>query len=187
MNYYQTIIINHDEIENVDNLITELKDDGILWILSDDLYKSNETVPKTFELIAKLTEKGLKLKNVVLWINRFGEMGSPVINIYKNILFFVKSENYYFNKDPIREKHIWKNVDWGKRPENYNPKGKDPSNVWILTKDDNNGKIIKYKPLTLDDIVKRCILCASKTDDKILLKVNTISKLTELNRGVEYG
>ena len=55
-----------------------------------------------------------------------------------------------FIKDNIREKHIWKDVEWGKRKKNYNPKGKDPGNVWLPTKDDGKGKITEH--LILNDI-----------------------------------
>lgn len=105
---YQTIIANREEINDWDSLISDLRDDGILWVISNDSYGKDRTEPLTFELIENLTNKGLILKNVILWINRFEEINNVLINNYKNILFFVKSEDYYFNKDPIREKHIWK-------------------------------------------------------------------------------
>src|SRR5699024_5032391 len=66
-----------------------------------------------------------------------------------------KSNDSYFNKDAIRESHIWKNVEWGKREKNYSPGGKDPSNVWIPTEDDGKGKIIKHIALKLEVAVDR--------------------------------
>jgi hypothetical protein len=183
---YQTIIANREEINDWDSLISDLQDNGILWVISNDIYEKDKTEPLTFELIENLTNKGLILKNVILWINRFEEINNILINNYKNILFFVKSEDYYFNKDPIREKHIWKDVEWGQRAKNYNPKGKDPSNVWILTEDDNKGKITGFKPLDLNEVIKRCILCSTKEKDKVLLRVRELKKLN-LNREINYG
>lgn len=114
MTYYQTIITNQD-VEDWESLIANLKDNGVLWVISEDTYKSGKVIPKTFELVEKLTDMGLKLRNIILWINRFDKIEAPIINTYKDILLFVKSENYFFDKDPIREKHIWKDIDWGKR------------------------------------------------------------------------
>ena len=68
----------------------------------------------TFELIEDLTNKGLILKNVILWINNFEKINPLITNNYKSILFFVKSDKYFFDKDPVREKHIWKDIEWGK-------------------------------------------------------------------------
>ena len=91
-------------------------------------------------------------------------------NYYSHCLFVTKSnKNHYFSKDPIREKHIWKDVEWGKRKKNYNPKGKDPGNVWLKTKDDGKANITEHCPLSFQEVVKRCYLTTSKKQDKILL------------------
>lgn len=76
------------------------------------------------------------------------------------------------NKDAIREKHIWKDVEWGKREKNYNPLGKDPGNVWIPTEDDGKGKITRHvvlsekqvidRILKLTDSIKSAIVCVEE-------------------------
>lgn len=184
---YQTIITNQKEKNDWDNLISNLKDNGVLWVISNDEYNSNETEPLTFELIEDLINKGLIMKNVVLWINNFEKINSLITNSYRSILFFVKSDKYFFDKDPIREKHIWKDVEWGRRKKNYNPKGKDPSNVWIFTEDDGKGKITGFKPLSLNEVAERCILCSTKENDKVLLKLNETIKIQNLKRKIKYG
>jgi len=179
---YQTIIINQQEIENLNDLISNLNDNGILWIIS----KNGKNNLSTFKLIEKITSKGLKLKNIILWINKFEKINSLITNLYKNILFFVKSEDYFFDKDLIRERHIWKDVEWGKRPKNYNPKGKDPGNVWILTTDDGKGKITGFNPLDLGGVIKRCILCSTRKGDNVLLKVEGLTtNLNNLKRKIK--
>jgi len=167
---YQTIITDKKKI-NWKELINQLDDKGILWVITNDEYQNNLCNPKTFHLIEEGLNEGLILKNVILWINKFERINDILINNYKNILFFVKSENYFFNKDPIREKHIWKNVEWGQREKNYNSKGKDPSNVWILTEDDGKGKITKFKPLSIKEVIKRCIDCSTKKGDNYLIDI----------------
>jgi len=184
---YQTIITNQKESKSLNNLISNLKDDGVIWIISNDEHNKNEIKSLTFELIEDLTNKGLILKNVILWINNFEKINPLITNNYKSILFFVKSDKYFFDKDPVREKHIWKDIEWGKRERNYNPKGKDPSNVWIFTEDDGEGKITRFKPLSLNEIIERCILCSTKKNDKVLLKIKGVNKINDLKRKVEYG
>ena len=74
------------------------------------------------------------------------------------LLWCVKNtEENYFDKDKIREKHIWKDVEWGKRSQNYNPLGKDPGNVWLPTEDDGKGKIINHIALDFESVINRCI------------------------------
>lgn len=70
-----------------------------------------------------------------------------------------------FNKDAIREKHIWKDVEWGKRAKNYNPKGKDPGNVWIPTEDDGKGNITKHILLSDQDVINRLLAMADCGDN----------------------
>ena len=60
-------------------------------------------------------------------------------------------------------------MEWGKRKKNYNPKGKDPGNVWIRTEDDGKANITKHIPLGDSEALERVILCSSNKKDKILL------------------
>lgn len=81
-----------------------------------------------------------------------------------NVLYIVwlaLNKDHFFNKDAIRESHIWKNVEWGKRTKNYNPKGKDPGNVWIPTKDDGKGNITDHIFLETSALINR-IFSSSK-------------------------
>src|SRR5699024_7795541 len=106
------------------------------------------------------------------------------------ILWFAKSENSYFNKDAIREPHIWKNVERGRREKNYSSKGKDPSNVWIPTKDNGKGKITEHISLKIEGGIER--LCSAFSNpnehnnwyyyDFIELKIETIMNIKKAIR-----
>ena len=112
----------------------------------------------------------MKLKNIIL-VPDFSRHSKNTIftdNTYE-ILFLTKSDSYFFDKDPIREEHIWKNVEWGKRKKNYNPKGKDPGNVWLKTKDDGKANITEHCPLSFEEVIERCYLTSSKPKDDVLL------------------
>jgi DNA modification methylase len=87
-----------------------------------------------------------------------------------------------FNKDAIREKHIWKDVEWGKRAKNYNPKGKDPGNVWIPTNDDGKANITEHILLSDDDVIARILSLSDCGDDfEIFRQPLPVSSIKENN------
>ena len=90
-------------------------------------------------------------------------------NILYCVWFVKNKEKYYFNKDTIREKSIWKDVEWGKRKKNYNPKGKDPGNVWIPTNDDGKANITKHILLSIEEIFNKIFDATLIENDKYLL------------------
>ncbi|WP_037341687.1 DNA-methyltransferase [Salinicoccus luteus] len=81
------------------------------------------------------------------------------------VIWFSKDKNSYFNKDEIREPHIWKDVEWGKRSKNYSQKGKDPSNIWIPTLDDGKGKITHHIKLDIKQILGRVYTAFNQSEE----------------------
>ena len=177
MGLYQTAIINFldlpkNEINKKINIfrnsyLDKIKNDGIIWIICNSIYNQEEIFHSPFYMADKLQD--LYLKNIIIVPNFEKNNFKSIFNNYiNNILFLTKEDKYYFNKDPVREKHIWKNVEWGKRKKNYNPKGKDPGNVWLKTKDDGKANITEHCPLSFQEMIERCYLIASKPKDSIL-------------------
>lgn len=178
MKDYQTILFNLKDFSNseLDKKIktfktkyhTQLKKNGTIWIFCNSYFKKNEIFHSPFYITEKFSD--FYLKNIIIIPSFVNSRGQAIFRNYiTNVLFFAKDEKYYFNKDLIREKHIWKDVEWGKRKKNYNPKGKDPGNVWLKTKDDGKANITEHCPLSFQEVVKRCYLTTSKKQDKILL------------------
>ena len=134
MKRYQTSILNlkDQSISQIDKKIKifknkyqeSVKEDGIIWILSNSVTEKGKFYHTPFYIAEQFNE--LFLKNIIIAPSFLKNNGEAIFKNYvTNILFLSKNEKYYFDKDPIREKHIWKNVEWGKRKKNYNPKGKD--------------------------------------------------------------
>jgi len=149
-----------------------LKDQGILWIFVNNFISKDKLIPFPLILSKELQSFGYYLKNLIVYYNLDNKNNSINFeNRYSHILFLTKKkDDYKFNKDPIREKHIWKNVEWaGGRKSRYNEKGKDPSNFWLKTKDDGKGKTIEHLILNNSESVKRIIKASTDVDDKILL------------------
>ena len=177
MGLYQTAIINFldlpkNEINKKINIfrnsyLDKIKNDGVIWIICNSIYNQEEIFHSPFYMADKLQD--LYLKNIIIVPNFEKNHSKSIFNNYiNNILFLTKEDKNYFNKDPVREKHIWKNVEWGKRKKNYNPKGKDPGNVWLKTKDDGKANITEHCPLSFQEMIERCYLIASKPKDSIL-------------------
>ena len=171
---YQTIIYEVKSLDELAKKLTDFKDtlsnSGNMFLIADNIYV-NETVQNSFfDFIDIALEYNFKYINTIVF---------PIVDSTKSLrhnikylLWLVKDHNeMYFNKDNIREKHIWKDVEWGKRKKNYNPKGKDPSNIWIPTIDDGKGKIIEHTILSLEEIINRCIVSSSIEKDKVLIEI----------------
>ena len=168
---YKTIIIKN----NIDNCINELKtsidnlsNDGSIFCIVKTQYSNNKAEKDFMDII----DYGISLK-----LNYINTIVIPEKNnLLDNILYcvwFVKDKNsYYFNKDSIREKSIWKDVEWGKREKNYNSKGKDPGNVWIPTEDDGKANITNHILLSNEDIFDRLLSTTLVENDKYLLIID---------------
>ena len=146
--------IDKIKFDNINKFVEDrLNEDGTVWILSNNQYKNKILQIKSFYICNSL--RGLLLKNIILFYNNKKNRRNIFFNdSIEHILFFSKSKKFYLNKDPIREKHIWKDVEWGKRKKNYNPKGKDPGNVWIKTNDDGKGNITEHIPLNESEAIE---------------------------------
>ena len=157
------------KIETLIKLIdNNLSKEGSLWLTCDNFLdvKYNNFIP--FRLQKLFSKNLFFLKNIICWVSESSNNQS-LNNYFKLILFFTKDQKkFLFNKDLVREKHIWKDVEWGKRKFRYNEKGKDPGNVWLPTEDDGKAKITKH-----------CILNTKEKNDRIF-NLSTSSKTKSL-------
>lgn len=173
---YQTIIIKH----NIKQAIALLKknlylltDSGNIFICVRNEYASNGDVTMDFMDVITAGEH-LHLS----YINTIVVPTSPIHTpfLIDNVLYIIwlvkDTKNYFFDKDRIREKHIWKNVEWGHRAKNYNPKGKDPGNVWIPTLDDGKGHITQHLLLSFDEVCSRLVAATTSSDKQALYLIS---------------
>ena len=137
---------------------------GSVFVLFRTEYGANGDVAKDFmDVIRAGADCGLTYVNTVVV-----PVKEPVVSgVPDNVLYIVWfSKDYaslFFNKDAIREPHIWKDVEWGHREKNYNPKGKDPGNVWIPTEDDGKGHIVRHILLDRAAVVDRLRACTAQS------------------------
>jgi len=164
------------DIPKLDNLLEILKQSGSFWLIAGHARLCDRLQPKGFEIAEYIINQGMFLRNIIVWFmpndKTFAER---LTNRYVHIYFFVKDpHSYYFNKDLIREKHIWKDVEWGKRSGRYNPLGKDPGNVWLMTEDDGKGNKTSHIPLSFDTVIERIKKATFPKNGKMRLYTNRI-------------
>lgn len=143
------------EIEKIQDL--EIQDLDNIFIFYRNIYDSNGNITKSFLEVAQeyyLTNKEFTYKNIII-LPEERNTNSLFDDNVMYIIWFAKRDDSFFNKDSIRESHIWKDVEWGKRKKNYSEKGKDPSNVWIPTLDNGKGKITQHIYLKIEGAVDR--------------------------------
>ena len=146
-----------------------LEKNGIIWVISTDIRNGTIFIPVSLLALEKASKFGLNNYNSIVWLHE-DRIGTGIFcNIYSNIQMFAKDMSYYFNKDPIREEHIWKDIEWGKRKFRYNKKGKDPGNVWIKSFHYGKGKIVKQEYYKKEEILERLFSITSNKDSKRLL------------------
>lgn len=169
---YQTIFYElNDKVTDNDlkDIFLKMSDSGSVFFLCNDSYDSLNNLDKSsLDYTEQIINLGFSYINTIIIPKTINERDA--IDNVKYLLWFTKGrDQIFFLKDEIREKHIWKDVEWGKRKKNYNPKGKDPGNVWLPTEDDGKGKIINHIILNDLEIIERCVVSTSKKNDSVFI------------------
>lgn len=151
LNYENTIRMLNEKYES-------LKEGASFFAFYSTEYdEKGSVIHDFFQIINEAVKIGYEYVNTIV----FPTLQSQKVSFKDNVRYVIwMCKNHsllLFNKDVIREKHIWKDVEWGKREKNYNPKGKDPGNVWIPTLDDGKANIIDHIILSEEEVQKRLI------------------------------
>lgn len=174
---YQTVISEINESYTVKSFMLEniqTTSNANFFFLFSNIYDEKDNIKTSvFDICEDIsTNYGLFLQNIIVAPQAAHKYLEDNI-LY--ILWFVKDKNnIFFDKDRIREKHIWKDAEWGKREKNYHPIGKDPGNVWITTEDNGKGKIIKHNILSKKEVINRCLVSSKKDTDKAIIIAKNI-------------
>ena len=139
---YESQISLDDYLAGQEDTIAEsvriLSDKGSLcWQVGNHIAKDGEVYPLDMLIYPICKRYGLSLRNRIIWHFEHGlHCSRRFSGRYETIIWFTKSKDYIFNLDPVRvpQKYPGKKNYRGKKKGEYscNPKGKNPSDLWIL-------------------------------------------------------
>lgn len=114
-----------------------LRHDGSICWQVGNFVENGRIVPLDIALYPIFDRLGLALRNRIVWHFEHGlHCSRRLSGRYETILWFTKSDDYYFNMDPIRvpQKYPGKKYFKGPKAGQYscNPLGKNPGDVWIF-------------------------------------------------------
>jgi DNA modification methylase len=121
----------------LDQLVRLLSTEGSLCWQVGNYIETGEVYPLDIYFYYPFKNRGLKLRNRIIWHFEHGLHASKRFSgRYETLLWFTKSDDYTFNLDPVRVpskypgKTHFKGEKYGK--PSGNPLGKNPSDVWRI-------------------------------------------------------
>ena len=151
-----------------------LKDEGsICWQVGNFVDKGS-IVPLDVVLYPVFAELGMKMRNRIVWHFEHGLHSSRRLSgRYETINWFTKSDEYFFDVDPIRvpQKYPGKKYFKGPKAGQYssNPLGKNPGDLWVFPNVKNNHVEKTEHPCQFPvELVERLVLSLTQLDDWVL-------------------
>ena len=174
-------------VEKVSHKVTA--DGHICWQVGSHV-SNGEVFPLDYFLYHLAIKQGLRLRNRIIWHFNFGLHATKRFSgRYETLLWFTKSDQYYFQLDPVRVPQLYpgKRHSRSRGPKaglpSGNPKGKNPSDFWIFEPDETlvKGPVwdlpnvkANHPEKTIhpcqfpSELVERCILALTEVGDTVL-------------------
>lgn len=147
---------------------------SICWRVGNHITPSGEVVPLDILLYPIFKERGLVLRNRIVWHFEHGlHCSKRFSGRHETILWFTKGLDYTFNLDPIRVPSKYPNKRYFKGPRmgevSGNPLGKNPSDVWVIPNVKNNHVEKTVHPCQFPvELVERLVLSLTDRGDSVL-------------------
>ncbi|OZD73774.1 hypothetical protein CH263_01685 [Rhodococcus sp. 06-1059B-a] len=154
------------------------RDTGSLWVVADTVLEKyrrgsvSKLVPLPFQLAAEAESVGWTLREVIIWRKdrtRPWSHRGKLRNGFEYVLFFVKTNNFIFNVDRLRDTGSLKSW-WVKYPERHNPWGMAPDNVWeipIPVQGSWDNLAVRHACPFPPELVRRMVMLSSERDDVV--------------------
>lgn len=174
------------QIPVIDQLVRVLSADGSLCWQVGNYVEKGEVFPLDIFYYRLFKERGLKLRNRIIWHFEHGLHASKRFSgRYETILWFTKSDEYVFNLDSVRVpskypgKRHFKGPNQGK--PSGNPLGKNPSDLWSFIQSEWDREIWEIPNVKANhpektmhpcqfpiELVERCVLALTHESDFVL-------------------
>jgi adenine-specific DNA-methyltransferase len=179
--------LNNQEII-IEQIVNVLSESGSLcWQVGNYVNKkTKEIFPLDIFYYDLFKKHGLKLRNRIIWHYGHGLHASRRFSgRYESILWFTKSEEYIFNLDDVRQPAKYPGKKHYKGPNkgelSGNPKGKNPSDIWEIMKEEWSEEIwhipnvkANHPEKTIHpcqypiELVERCVLALTNEGSWVL-------------------
>lgn len=162
------------QAEVIEKCVQKLKDEGSICWQVGNYVDNGQIIPLDIVLYPIFEKLNLKLRNRVIWHFEHGlHCSKRLSGRYETLLWFTKSDNYYFNLDPIRilQKYPGKKYFKGDKAGQYscNPLGKNPGDVWLIPNVKSNHVEKTEHPCQFPvELVERVVLSLSKSNEWVL-------------------
>lgn len=148
-----------------------LKNDGNICWQVGNYVDNGEVIPLDLLLYPIFTELKMKMRNRIIWHFGHGLHASKRFSgRHETIMWFTKSDDYFFNLDPVRIPQKYPNKRYFKGDKkgelSCNPNGKNPSDVWDIPNVKNNHVEKTEHPCQFPvGLVERLVLSMTKEND----------------------
>lgn len=148
---------------------------SICWQVGNHV-DNGEVVPLDIVLYPFFREKGLALRNRIIWHFEHGlHCSLRFSGRYETILWFTKSDpngDYTFDVDPVRVPQKYPGKKYFKGPKkgqpSANPLGKNPGDVWMIPNVKHNHPEKTIHPCQFPvELVERLVLSLTKPGDLV--------------------
>jgi adenine-specific DNA-methyltransferase len=158
----------------IEECVRSLADDGSLCWQVGNYVDRGEIIPLDSLLFPVFRRLGLKMRNRIVW--HFGHglhCSRRFSGRYEVIAWYTKSDNHVFNLDPVRvpQKYPGKKHFKGPKAGQYscNPKGKNPSDVWVIPNVKHNHVEKTDHPCQFPvEMIERLVLSLTNPGDLVL-------------------
>ena len=175
---YEKKQIVQDYIDWQKSIIVEchrtLADDGsICWQVGN--YVNNGSILPIDLLLHPIFDRlGMKMRNRIIWHFEHGlHCSQRLSGRYEVIMWYTKTEDYFFNLDPIRVPQKYPGKKYFKGPKagqpSCNPLGKNPGDVWVFPNVKSNHVEKTGHPCQFPvELVERLILSLTEPGDLVV-------------------
>lgn len=131
-------------------------------------------IPLDALLYPIFAEMGLRMRNRIVWHFEHGlHCSRRLSGRYETIMWFTKSDDYYFDLDPIRvpQKYPGKKHFRGPKAGQYscNPLGKNPGDLWVIPNVKSNHVEKTDHPCQFPvELIERLVLALTRENDWVL-------------------
>lgn len=163
-----------EQKETLEACVAKLSDTGSLcWQVGNHVDKG-EVFPLDILIYPICKDLGLKLRNRIIWHFGHGLHATKRLSgRYETILWLTKSDDYYFDLDPVRvpQKYPGKKNFKGDKKGEYscNPLGKNPSDIWEIPNVKSNHVEKTIHPCQFPvELIERLVLSMTKKGDLVI-------------------